>query len=442
MTATIWSVATGVASRQAMREVSMARVRNRLTNREVRAAQARRVPGMTNDGGGLYLRVRDSGRAEWLFRYKVSGRERWMPLSDASDMSLELARRRSRSLRVALDEGRDPLADRREATAKAHRQGKFGALAETWYSTEVKPRLKHPEAIRRALDRYLVRTLGTLAPDAVKPSDCARLLESVRAKYPTTANDLLRYMRAIFAFAIRRHLLGSSPVSAFTARLDAGGKEESRTRALSRDELVALFAAIRAEPSFGGDNLLLVRLLLALCVRKGELFGARWSEIDLDGKTSAGPVWRLPADRSKTGAPLDIPLVPQVVEWLRAAKIMAASSDWVLPARRRDPRARSEHVGRDTLNVAFSRIDRSKIEAFTVHDLRRTARTHLAGLGIAPHVAELCLNHKPKGVGAIYDRHSYLEERRAALQSWTNLLVQIEAGNTNVVPIRKSRRRI
>jgi integrase len=181
---------------------------------------------------------------------------------------------------------------------------------------------------------------------------------------------------------------------------------------------------------------LLVRLLLTLCVRKGELLAARWSEFDLDGKSSAGPVWRLPAERSKTGAPLDIPLVPQVIEWLRAARTMSAGSEWVFPARRRDVRSKAEHVGRDTLNVALARVNTDKIDAFTVHDLRRTARTHLAALGVAPHVAELCLNHKPRGVGAIYDRHSYFAERRSALQSWTDLLVHLEAGRTNVVSIK------
>jgi integrase len=225
-------------------------------------------------------------------------------------------------------------------------------------------------------------------------------------------------------------------VGAFSARLDAGGREESRTRALSGDELSALFAAIRKEPSFGGDNLMLVRLLLALCVRKGELLGACWSEFDLDGGSSVGPVWRLPAERSKTGASLDIPLVPQVVEWLHAAKTLSAGSEWVFPARRRDARSRVPHVGRDTLNVALGRVDVGKIEAFTVHDLRRTARTHLAALGVAPHVAELCLNHKPRGIGAIYDRHSYFVERRAALQSWTEVLLQLESGKTNVVPLK------
>ncbi len=262
----------------------------------------------------------------------------------------------------------------------------------------------------------------------------------MRTKNPTTANDLLRFLGAIFAFAIRRHLLEGSPVAAFSARLDAGGKEESRTRALTGDELSALFAAIRKEPSFGGDNLMLVRLLLALCVRKGELLAARWSEFDLDGESKAGPMWRLPAERSKTGASLDIPLVAQAVDWLRAVKTMSAGSQWVFPARRRDARSKVMHVGRDTLNVALARVDTGKIEAFTVHDLRRTARTHLAALGVAPHVAELCLNHKPRGVGAIYDRHSYFAERRTALQTWADLLVQLEAGRTNVVPIRDCKR--
>ena len=98
-------------------------------------------------------------------------------------------------------------------------------MAERWFATEVEPRLKHPEAVRRALDRHLVPKLGGLATDAVKPSDCAGVLDRVRTRYPALANDLLRYLRAIFAFAIRRHLVDGSPVGAFSARLDGGGKE-------------------------------------------------------------------------------------------------------------------------------------------------------------------------------------------------------------------------
>jgi len=203
---------------------------------------------------------------------------------------------------------------------------------------------------RRALDNHLIKRLGRTPAAEVRPADCARLLDGVRDKHPTTANDLLRHLRAIFAFGIRRHRVDGSPVAAFVAAKDAGGREESRTRALSRTELVQLFAAIRKEPTFGGDKLLLVRPLLALCVRKGELFAAEWKEFDLDGTTDDGPVWHLPAKRSKTGAAQDIPLPPVAVAvaWLRTAKELAAGSDWVFPARRRDKRGRYKHVGMDT----------------------------------------------------------------------------------------------
>jgi integrase len=179
----------------------------------------------------------------------------------------------------------------------------------------------------------------------------------------------------------------------------------------------------------------LVRLILALCVRKGELFAARWSEFDLEGEGDDGPVWHLPAGRSKTGAAQDIPLSPVVVAWLQTAKEFAAGSEWAFPARRRDKRGRYSHVGMDTLNVALGRV-KHDLDPFTVHDFRRTARTLLAELGVAPHVAELCLNHKPRGVEAVYNKHTYFAERRAALESWAELLVQIESGQSKVVPIR------
>jgi integrase len=390
---------------------------------------------MHPDGAGLYLRIRDGGGASWTFRYSLHGRDRWLDLGDPKDTSLANARKAARAERSKVDAGRDPIAERRAADELARRRGTFAGLAEEWYVAEVEKRLKHPEAVRRALDNYLLKKLGRMPLAEVRPADCARLLDEVRDKHPTTANDLLRHLKAVFAFGIRRHRVDGSPVAAFVAAKDAGGKEESRTRALSRVELGQLFAAIREEPTFGGDNLLLVRLLLALCVRKGELFAAKWDEFDLDGMTANGPVWHLPAGRSKTGAAQDIPLSPVVLAWLRTAQEFAAGSEWVFPSRRRDKRGRYKHVGMDTLNVALGRVKHG-LEPFTIHDFRRTARTQLAELGVAPHVAELCLNHKPKGVEAVYNKHTYFAERRAALQSWADLLVQVESGRPKVVPIR------
>ena len=145
---------------------------------------------------------------------------------------------------------------------------------------------------------------------------------------------------------------------------------------MSRDELEKLFKALRDSPSFGSTNLLAIKLLLALGVRKGELLRARWIEFDLDGATDSDPVWRLPASRTKTAAPISIPLVPAVVGWLKSLAGISSGSEFVFPKRRRDRRQRALHVGIDTLNAALAAVNHG-LDAFTIHDLRRTMRTHL-----------------------------------------------------------------
>lgn len=83
------------------------------------------------------------------------------------------------------------------------------------------------------------------------------------------------------------------------------------------------------------------------------------------------------------------------------------------------------HVCESTLGVAMGKVKHG-LPHFTVHDFRRTARTHLAALGAEPHVAERCLNHKPRRVEGVYNRHDYFEERRRVLEAWGQLLLKLE----------------
>ncbi|HEY1766005.1 MAG TPA: hypothetical protein VGG26_00020 [Terracidiphilus sp.] len=102
------------------------------------------------------------------------------------------------------------------------------------------------------------------------------------------ANDLLRFARRIFAFGVGRHVVPINPIVDFSPRLDAGGPEKSRSRALSHEELIKLFA---------------VKLLLALCVRKSELLGVRWAEFDIEGDLRSGAIWHLAGSRLSTAPP-------------------------------------------------------------------------------------------------------------------------------------------
>ena len=255
----------------------------------------------------------------------------------------------------------------------------------------------------------------------------------VKRGAPTIANDVLRWVRRMFDYALKRHMVLYNPAAAFSLT-DAGGKEEARERALSRDELVLLFDAMRKAKGFTVQNAITVKLLLLLAVRKGELFGARVDEFDLNNA-----IWHLPAERTKTSAAIDIPLPPQAVDCLRGLMRLGNGSDWLLPARKSQDRM-LPHIHENTLNVALSKVKplMEGVENFTIHDFRRTARTHLAALGIGPHIAERCLNHKIKGVEGIYNRHDYFPERREALAKWAKFLECCEQLEYwNVVTMRR-----
>ena len=412
--------------------------RAKLTTLAVERAHRSCERMLLSDGDGLYLRKQTRDGASWTLRYQFAGREHWRTLGHYPDMSLAQARIEARQARLLLDKQQDPLTVRRAIQAEQRRPGSFRELCEEWYRSEIVARgLKHPSVPRRYLDKYLLPKLGRTAAVDVTPADIARVIDDIKGRAPTAANDLLRFAHRIFAFGVRRRMVSSNSAAGLSPRLDGGGTERPRRRALSLDELAKLFEKVRETPRFGAGNALAVKLLLALCVRKGELLGARWEEFDLDGNTLLGALWRLPAARTKTGAALDIPLVPEVVGWLRELKSLEAGSEYLFPKRRRDRRERVPHMGLDTLNVALERVQHG-LAPFTLHDLRRTARTQLAALSIRREVAERCLGHAIRGVEGTYDRHDYFKERRAALEQWTAVLIDAEQGSSNIISIRRA----
>lgn len=398
--------------------------------------------GMRGDGGGLYLCYRENYAVPvWRFRYRFAGKARVMVLGSYRELSLAEARKRAKELaaRVALghDVAGEKQARKAEALAKIE-AGKHavtvGQLADEYFERMILGRWKHPNIVRARIEKDIKPNIGKLAIEDVKPKHVDAMLQAiVKRGAPTIANDVLRWVRRMFNYAVKRHMIEYNPASAFDLN-DAGGKEEARDRALSREELVTLFAAMCNAKGFSVENALTIKLLLVLAVRKMELLAARWEEFDLEAA-----VWYLPAERTKTGVAVDIPLPAPAVEWLRELKRLACNSPWVLPARKMQNRM-LPHVCESTLSVALSKIKHG-LAPFTIHDLRRTARTHLSALGVDPHIAERCLNHKIKGVEGIYDRHSYFAERKEALGKLAALIVACEAGKDwNVVPLRKGQR--
>jgi integrase len=394
------------------------------------------------DGDGLYLCFPERfATPVWKFRYRFAGKARILNMGSYRDLSLADARKTAKEMRARVALGYDVQTEKKvrkaEAVAKIEAEKSVitvAALADEYFAARILGRWKHPNIVRSRIERDIKPNIGKLAIGEVRPSHIDAMLKAIVARgAPTMATDVMRWTKRMFDYAVKREMVPYNPASAFDPS-DAGGKEDARTRWLNRAELAKLLQIMKVAKGWAHENTLTVKLLLMLAVRKSELICARIDEFDLDAA-----VWHLPAERTKTDAAIDIPLPHQAVDILRDLVRLAAGSAWLLPARKMETRM-VPHVGLDTINAALANYIRPHMkdcEPFSPHDFRRTARTHLEALGVSPHVAERCLNHKVTGVQGIYNRHDYFAERTAGLQAWADLLAELEKGEIDkVIPIR------
>ena len=390
-----------------------------------------------SDGDGLTFTLSAQGTATWTLRYRIAGRARELTLGRYPDLSLGEARKLAAAKRVDVQQVIDVAAIKQQKKAEAKRAANVEHLANLWLDNTVRRRHQHPEVTERVFRRDILPALGKCDTKSVTTPEITRLLAKINASgRPSIANDALRHMKAMFAYGEALGMVDRNPAERIKLE-HAGGQEKSRTRALSTVEIAKLLKTMReAGTKFGRDNELAVKLLLALACRKMELFAAKWDEFDLPNN-----LWRIPATRVKTGEARELALAPQVVEWLQELKIRACGSDYVFPARRESKQKRFAHVSPDTTWRALHELPHG-LEAFTVHDLRRTSRSLMADIGVPFDVAEKILGHKLPGVAHVYDRGGSREQQRAALEKIANLLVRLESdqnmGNVIAFQLREA----
>jgi integrase len=367
-------------------------------------------------GESLYFRVSNSGGTSFEVRYTVFSKRRVITLDKPyPHLSLAEARIKASEIKMLAKQDKDPLEQRKLQQEKPFNQ--LNDLAHDWL-TEREKRIKTAHIYRRVYDKDIAPILGSLPPETIRPIDVRTVIQKIaNDNRPAIANDALTYLKQIFRHGIKLGELQTNPADAFKYE-DAGGIEKSRTRALTYNEIKVLFTELRNQKDqVTRDNYLAIALLLCLACRKMELLAARWIEFDIEQK-----FWVIPKERTKTGEAIKVPLAKPVVIWLEELKIRSAGSEFVFPSRRRSKR---DHVSPDTLNAAINKLfkeEKLKMEQFTVHDLRRTARTQLSSLKVPPHISERCLNHKLRGVEGVYDQYDYYDERMDALTQLANLV--------------------
>ena len=372
---------------------------------------------------GFGVRISEKGRKSWFLMYSLYGRRRRMSLGTYPITPLADARQAARNALVEVEKGFDPAADKIQQ--RKTRPQTFGELAQEYLQRHATPNKRTGKEDEKKLNGDVLPEWRHRKVETIRRADVIRLIETVYNRgAPIASNRLLALIRKIFNWAIERDLVDSNPAQGVKKL----GREISRDRVLTSDELKAVWSAAgkMAWPWNG-----IYQLLILTAQRRDEVAGMQWAELDLENKT-----WTLEGDRTKSNRAHQVPLPDAAVDLLKA--LPRYNAILVFPARG-NPKATTYASG---LTKAKAELDKlSGVTGWRNHDLRRTASSGMAQLGIAPHVVEKVLNHTSgqiSGVAAVYNRYGYDDEKRRALDAWAGHVLNLEhSAPANVIAFKQ-----
>jgi integrase len=367
------------------------------------------------DFPGFGLRLRGGGSRTWVFTYKIGSQHRRITLGSLAALTPARARQTAADLHAQVRLGQDPQGAKTEGRLRAAET--LGAVVQS-YLTYQSGRLRRRSytEVERHLLRYCKPLHGLQLGKIDRRAVAARVADVASNSGAATANRVRASLSALFSWAMRQGLLDTNPVARSSRQA-----EQSRTRVMSDAELKTIWDALGSDDDYSA----IIKLLTLTGCRREEVGSLCWSEV-------TGDQIVLPARRTKNNREHRVPLIPAV----RA----------VLDVRERNGAfvfGRHSAKPFSGWGVSKAGLDRRimaaghQLEPWRLHDLRRTMRTGLGKLGVAPHVAELTINHARKGIEATYDKYRYEGEIRTALTLWANhVLAAVEGHERKVVPLR------
>ncbi len=363
---------------------------------------------------GMYLRVPVSGPVVYAAVARHQGKQTWATLGTADVLTIAEARDRAREAIRRIKEGLEPFA------APPVKPDSVTAVTTQWLKRHVEARgLRTAAEIKRRLDVYILPLIGDSPFAQLRRGDIARLLDVVEDKHgPWVADAVLVILRSISNWYSARDDNYVAPFVRNMRRVPLHARR--RSRVLSDDELRKVWSAAEQKGSFGA----FVQLSLLLAQRREKLATMEFSNIK-EG------IWTIPTAEREKGTPGQLKL-PQLALNIIAKQPRLLSNPYVFPGRG------AGHVrGFDGLKAAFDK--KSGVSGYSLHDLRRTARSLMSRAGVQSEIAERVLGHARPGVEGIYDRHSYLEEMGHALVKLAALIERIVAGPSDNVVVMSER---
>lgn len=398
---------------------------------------------------GLYLVIQPSGVKSWALRYRFAGKPKKLTigpvLTERSEptvgdlplgvpMVLTEARGAARKALQSIAEGKDPSQAKKaskalQAVAVEPDKDTVKALGESFIDRYAKPRNRSWAEVERQFKVEINTVLGDLRAKDVTKRQVLDLLDGIIDRgSPVTANRVFATLRKFFSWLVDRDVITASPC----AGVKMPTAEKSRDRILSDDELRLFWKATGTlEYPFGP----MFRLLLVTGQRREEVAGLTKKELALDDDA----LWTLPGERVKNGNEHTVPLSKLAVEIIKGLPKIGKKG--FLFTTTGETHVSGYSRSKDRLDAKMLEILKDEaaergegpetvkpIPHWTLHDLRRTVASRLAGLNINLPVIEKLLNHVSgtfAGIVGVYQRHEFKDEKRRAMNAWADYLAAL-----------------
>jgi integrase len=387
--------------------------RIRLTKSAIDALPTSKSDVVYWDAGhpGFGVKVTPKGRKVFIVLYRTGGASsklRKYTIGPHGRVTLHQARVAAQRVFAAKLEGRDPAAEKRKAKLRVVAD-RVEDLLEMFIAQRLSQNRSRGE-ISRLLRREVGRPWTGRSIHEIAKRDVVEVVTAIEQRgAPVAANKTLKSIKTFLSWCVGRAVLDQSPAEG----VPLPAKEVARDRVLDDEELTRIILAAR---QIGGPYSGIVELLALTGQRREEVARLQWEELDL-----ARRIWTIPKSRTKNAK-------AHVVHLSEKSLAVLTRAD------RNSPLVFSL-LGTKPFQE-FSRAKRlldqlSGVTRWRLHDLRRTCVSGMARLGVAPHVADKILNHQAgtiSGVAAVYQRHDFLAERRAALDLWGAHVGQVFTG--------------
>lgn len=369
---------------------------------------------------GFGVRLR-STKSTYLVQYRFQKATQRESLGDVRKLTLEDARKVARQFFAKLELGLDPRDEKRKAEAAAEAARlTFKAVVELYL--RAKEARMRPSTYKAAND-YFNKKWASFHRKPISAIDRKAVAEQMRRIVDehgaTSAARARSNLSALFAWAMKEGMVDANPVVGTNNPIEG---KQPRDRVLTDEELRIVWRHC-LDDDFGR----ILRLLLLTACRRDEIGWLRWSEVDLQNSRLL-----LPAERTKPGRALEMPLVATARAILETAP-RRLGREYVFGGSGGGFGAWSWCTM--ALHSRITAAEGRALPQWRIHDLRRSVRTGMSKLGVKPHVAELVLNHVAhrSGVVGVYDHHDYQPEITEALVKWeTHLLTIVNAPNEQV----------